>query len=157
MSVRASHPLFTLPRLLLVAALLCAAQLAAHAQGIGAHRGETGGGTSGGTRSIQGHIISPTGRLPESRVRVSISSSNGGVRSATAGEDGVFIVNNLEPGPYELTIDAGKEYELVRESVFIGGAVQTANVPVYLRLKPESNPAFAGVPQPAVALYVRAQ
>ena len=157
MSVRTSHPLFTLPRLLFVAALLCAAQLAAHAQGIGAHRGETGGGTAGGRRSIQGHIISPTGRLPEGRIRISISSSNGGVRSATAGEDGVFIINNLEPGPYELTIDAGGEYEVARESVYLGGPTEKVNVPVYLRLKPESNPAFAGVPQPAVALYVKAQ
>ena len=156
MSVRTSHPLLTLPRLLCAAALLCAVQIGAPAQGIGAHRGETSGGT-GGTRAIQGHIISPRGRLPETRIRVTVSSSNGGTQTVAAGEDGVFLFNNLEPGPYELTIDAGKEYELMRESVFIGGAVQTANVPIYLRLKPESNPALAGVPQPAVALYVKAQ
>ena len=154
-SVRASHPLFTLPRLFFVAALLCALQAGAPAQGIGAHRGETGG-TAGGTRAITGHIISPTGRLPESRVRVTLDSSNGGARQATAGEDGVFIFNNLEPGPYELTIDAGKDYEPMRESVYVGGATLTANVPIYLRLKPEVNPALAGVPKPAVDLYVRA-
>ena len=156
MSLRTSHPPSTLPRLLLAFALLCALQLGARAQGIGAHRGDAGG-TAGGTRSIQGHVISPTGRLPESRIRISISSSNGGVRSATAGEDGVFIVNNLEPGPYELTIDAGGDYEVVRESVYLGGLTQKANVPVYLRLKPESNPALAGVPKAAVELYVKAQ
>ncbi len=157
MSVRTLHPLSALPRLLFGFALLCTLQLGAWAQGIGAHRGDAGGGTAGGTRSIQGHIISPTGRLPESRVRISISSSNGGVRSATAGEDGVFIVNNLEPGPYELTIDAGAEYEMVRESVYLGGLTEKVNVPVYLRLKPESNPALAGVPKPTVELYVKAQ
>lgn len=157
MSVRTSHPLSALPRLLFVFVLLIALQLGGRAQGIGAHRGETGGGTAGGTRSIQGHIVSPTGRLPESRIRISISSSNGGTRSATAGEDGVFIVNNLEPGPYELTIDAGAEYELVRESVYLGGLTEKVNVPVYLRLKPELNPALAGVPKPAVELYVKAQ
>ncbi len=79
------------------------------------------------------------------------------MRSATAGEDGVFIVNNLEPGPYELTIDAGAEYEMVRESVYLGGLTEKVNVPVYLRLKPESNPALAGVPKAAVDLYVKAQ
>ena len=157
MSVRTLSSLSALPRLLSILLLLCALQLGARAQGIGAHRGETGGGTAGGTRSIQGHIISPTGRLPESRIRISISSANGGVRSATAGEDGVFIVNNLEPGPYELTIDAGGEYELVRESVYLGGLTEKVNVPVYLRLKPESNPALAGVPKAAVDLYVKAQ
>ncbi|MFL6254133.1 MAG: hypothetical protein ACJ74T_03860, partial [Pyrinomonadaceae bacterium] len=78
MSVRPSHPLFALPRLLFIAALLCALPLGGRAQAIGAHRGDTGGGTAGGTRSIQGHIISPTGRLPESRIRVTVSSSNGG-------------------------------------------------------------------------------
>ena len=157
MSVRTSHALPALPRLLFVITLLFASQPGARAQGVGAHRGDAGGGTAGGTRSIQGHVVSPTGRLPESRVRVSISSSNGGVRSATAGEDGVFIFNNLEPGPYELTIDAGGEYELMRESVYLGGLTEKANVPVYLRLKPGSNPALAGVPRPAVDLYVKAQ
>ena len=157
MSLRTSRPLPTLPRLLLFAALLSALGAGARAQGIGAHRGEAGGGTAGGTRSIQGRVISPTGRMPASRVRLSLSSSNGGVRSATAGEDGEFIFNNLEPGPYELTIDAGQEFEVMRESVYLGGLAQTANVPVYLRLRPESNPALAGVPQPAVELYLKAQ
>lgn len=157
MSERTSPPLFTLPRLLFVAALLFALQTGAQAQGIGAHKGGTGGGTAGGTRAIQGHLISPTGRLPESRVRISLSSSNGGTRSATAGEDGVFIFNNLEPGPYELTIDAGKDFEVMRESVYLGGLTEKANIPVYLRLKPETNPALAGVPQTAVELYVKAQ
>lgn len=155
MSVRTSHPLSALPRLLFVAGLLFTLQLGASAQGIGAHRGETTGGT-GGTRSIQGHIISPTGRLPETRVRVTLNSSNSGSRSATAGEDGVFIFNNLETGPYELTIDAGKDYEPIRESVYIS-VQQTVNVPVYLRLKPDANPALAGVPRPAVDLYVSGQ
>jgi Tfp pilus assembly protein PilF len=127
------------------------------AQGIGAHKGDSGGGTAGGTRSIQGHVISPTGRLPESRIRITISSSNGGTKTVAAGEDGVFLINNLEPGPYELTIDAGKEYEVARESVYLGGMTEKANVPIYLRLRPESNPALAGVPTAAVELYVKAQ
>ncbi|HEX7312424.1 MAG TPA: tetratricopeptide repeat protein [Pyrinomonadaceae bacterium] len=157
MSLRTLQPLSSLPRLLFLTAVLFALQLSAQAQGIGAHKGDRGGGTAGGTRSIQGHIISPTGRLPETRIRISVSSSNGGVRSATAGEDGVFIINNLEPGPYELTIDAGGDFELVRESVYLGGLTEKADVPVYLRLKPEANPALAGVPKSAVALYVQAQ
>jgi Flp pilus assembly protein TadD len=156
-SVRTSRPLPALARLLFAAALLCALQLGARAQGIGAHLGDRGGGAAGGTRSIQGHIISPTGRLPETRIRITVSSSNGGTRSATAGVDGVFVINNLEPGPYELTIDAGNEYEVMRESVYLGGLTEKANVPIYLRLRPESNPAFAGVPRSAVDLYVKGQ
>lgn len=157
MSVRTSHLHSALPRLLLMTAALFALQLGASAQGIGAHKGgNAGGGVAGGMRSIQGHIISPTGRLPETRIRVTVSSSNGGTQTVAAGEDGVFLINNLETGPYDLTIDAGKEFEPVRESVYIG-AQQTVNVPIYLRLRPESNPAMAGVPKSAVDLYVKGQ
>jgi len=155
-SVRTSHPLNALPRLLLFAAALCAPHTVALAQGIGAHRGETSG-SAGGSYSVQGHVISPTGRLPESRVRVTLSSSNSGTKTVVAGEDGVFLFNNLEPGPHELTIDAGNDYEVMRESVYVGGGTQKINVPVYLRLRPEANPALAGVPKAAVDLYVRAQ
>jgi Tfp pilus assembly protein PilF len=141
--------------LLFAVLLLCALQTGVWGQSIGAHRGETSSGT-GGDRSIHGHLISPTGRLPESRIRVTLNSSNSGSRSTTVGEDGVFIFNNLETGPYELTIDAGKEFELTRESVYI--SVQpTVNVPIYLRLKPESNPALASVPKSAIDLYVKGQ
>src|SRR3712207_4301408 len=106
-------------------AALFALQVGASAQGIGAHKGgNTGGGVAGGTRSIQGHIVSPTGRLPETRIRVTVTSSNGGTQTVAAGEDGVFLINNLETGPYDLTVDAGKEFEPVRESVYIGGAQQ---------------------------------
>ncbi len=157
MSVRTSHPRSDFTRLPFIFAALLALHVAAGAQGIGAHRGETAGGVAGGTRSIQGYVISPTGRLPESRIRVTVSSSNGGTQTAVAGEDGVFLINRLETGPYELTVDAGKEFEPVRESVYIGGAQQTVNVPIYLRLRPEANPALAGVPRPAVDLYVKAQ
>jgi Tfp pilus assembly protein PilF len=155
------HPLHNFPRLLafaaVAAALIFVSQRAALAQGtgIGAHRGEIAG--TGGSRSIQGHIISPLGHLPDTRVRITLDSSGAGGRSTVAGDDGVFIFNNLEPGPYDLTIDAGKEYELQHESVYIGGGVQTATVPIYLRLKPEANPALAGVPKPALDLYIKAQ
>ena len=161
MSVRTSHPRrFFLPGLLsltaaLFASLLLSGAALAQSTGIGAHRGEVAG--TGGNRSIQGHVISPLGRLPETRVRVTLSSSNSGTLSAVAGEDGVFRFNNLDTGPYDLVIDAGKEFEIQRESVFIGASTQMATVPIYLRLKPEANPALAGVPKSAVDLLVKAQ
>lgn len=158
MSVRTSNPLSALSRLLFLSAALCAVPAGAHAQGIGAHRsGDTGGGVGGGVRSIQGHILSPTGHLPEARIRVTLSGSNGPSQTVTAGDDGVFLINNLEVGDYTLVIDAGKEYEVIREPVYIGNTQRTVNVPVYLRLRPEANPALAGVPKPAVELYVKAQ
>lgn len=139
---------------LLFALLLSAAALNAGAQAIGAHRGDTAG--TGGNSSIQGHIISPTGKLPETRVRITLDSNNSSQRIAFADDDGSFNFNGLEGGPYSLTIDAGKEFELARESVFIEAGKPISNVPVYLRMKPEANPAFAGVPKPAIDLYQKA-
>ncbi|HEY0169548.1 MAG TPA: tetratricopeptide repeat protein [Pyrinomonadaceae bacterium] len=165
MSVRTSHPSGPnlqrlLPRLLPLTALvavslLLTADALAQGTGIGAHRsGDVG---TGGNFSIQGHIISPTGRLPETRVRISVSSSNSGTRTAVAGADGVFLISSLEPGPYDVTIDAGREFEVEREKVYLGGSTHMSTLPVYLRLKPEANPALAGVPRPAVDLFVKAQ
>jgi tetratricopeptide (TPR) repeat protein len=136
--------------------LLCLSAVAPAQQstGIGAHRGNVGG--TGGNRNIRGRILSPTGKLPESRIRVQLESSNSGSKTATADDEGVFYFDSLEVGPYTVTVDAGKEYEVVRESVYIGGAQLTVNPIIYLRLRPEANPALAGVPKPAVDLYLKA-
>ncbi|HEV7891056.1 MAG TPA: tetratricopeptide repeat protein [Pyrinomonadaceae bacterium] len=148
----AAAPLLT--RSLLLTLLLSAAALSVSAQAIGAHRGDTAG--TGGNSSIQGHIISPTGRLPESRVRITLDSNDSSGRTTFAGDDGSFNFNGLAAGPYTLVIDAGKEFEIARESVFIEAGKPMSNVPVYLRLKPEANPAFAGVPKAAIDLYQKA-
>ncbi|HYP53491.1 MAG TPA: tetratricopeptide repeat protein, partial [Pyrinomonadaceae bacterium] len=143
-------------RALVVAALLAFTSSAVcRAQAIGSHRGDTAG--TGGTRSIQGRIFSPTGQLPETRIRVTLDSSNSGSRSVVADADGTFNFNGLESGPYSVTVDAGKEFEVGRETVYVEGSKPTYNVMVYLRLKPGAHPAFAGVPKPAVDLYMQAQ
>lgn len=139
---------------LAVIALLFAAQSSASAQAIGSHRGDIAGST-GGDRNIRGRILSPTGKLPDSRIRVHLDSTNASPRTATADADGNFYFSNLEVGPYTIAIDAGGEYEVVREQVYIGGAQLTFSPVIYLRLKPESHPALAGVPQAAVALYLK--
>jgi len=139
---------------LVCAVLLSASVYSASAQAIGAHRGDTAG--SGGNSAIEGHIISPTGKLPETRVRITLDSVNSGQRVTFANDDGSFNFNGLEGGSYSLVIDAGKEFEIARESVFIEAGKPMSNVPVYLRIKPEANPALAGVPKPAVDLFIKA-
>jgi tetratricopeptide (TPR) repeat protein len=139
--------------LTLLSALL-ATSTPARAQGIGAHRGDPTG--SGGSFNIEGRIISPLGKLPETRVRVLLEHTDSPTRTAVAGDDGTFFFSNLEGGTYTITIDAGKEYEPTRESVYIEEGKVTYNVPIYLRLKPESNPALAGVPKPALDLFSKA-
>jgi Flp pilus assembly protein TadD len=139
---------------LLFALFVSTAAYSASAQAIGAHRGDTSG--SGGNSAIEGHIISPTGKLPETRVRVTLDSVNSGQRVTFANDDGSFNFNGLEGGSYTLVIDAGKEFEIAREGVFIEAGKPMSNVPVYLRIKPETNPALAGVPKGAVDLFLKA-
>src|SRR3954470_21291398 len=97
---RAATPLLT--KALVCAVLLSAAVSNARAQAIGAHRGDTAG--SGGNSSIQGHVISPTGKLPETRVRVTLDSLNSGSRITYANDDGSFNFNGLEGGSYSVVI-----------------------------------------------------
>lgn len=143
-----------LTRSMLFALLVSSAASSSRAQAIGANRGDTAG--TGGGSAIRGHIISPTGRMPESRVRITLEHTDSGTRTAFASDDGDFNFNGLEGGSYSLTIDAGKEFEVARENVYIEGGKPIYNVPVYLRLKPEANPALAGVPKSAVDLFAKA-
>ncbi len=141
------------PRALLTIVLLLVLPCVARAQqstGIGAHRGDVTG--TGGSHNIMGRIISPLGRLPETRIRVTLEHPDSGTRSTVADAEGVFNFSNLEGGSYRVTIEAGSEYEVARESVYIESSL-TYNLPVYLKLKPEANPALAGVPKPALELY----
>ena len=141
-----------LPTLALLTFILLAPQGDAFAQGIGAHRGNVGGGT-GGAHNVYGRIISPTGKLPETRIRVTLEHSDSGTLNASADPDGSFNFLNLEGGNYRLVIDAGEQYEVVRENVYLDYGQRTVNLPVYLRLRPEANPALAGVPKPALEQF----
>ena len=143
-----------LTKTLLFALLVSTVSSAARAQAIGANRGDVA--NTGGNSAIEGHIISPTGKLPDTRIRVTLDSTNTGSHTTTANEDGSFNFNGLEGGSYTLIIDAGKDFEVARESVFIDAGKPMSNVPVYLRMKPEANPALAGVPKAALDLYQKA-
>ena len=137
---------------LLAFVILLAPRGEASGQGIGAHRGNVGGGT-GGAHNIYGRLISPSGKLPETRIRVTLEHSDSGTLSASTDPDGAFNFLNLEGGNYRLVIDAGGEYEVVRESIYLDYGQRTLNLPIYLRLRPEANPALAGVPGPARELF----
>ena len=132
-----------------VLAFLLVLTVSASAQVLGANRGDAAG--SGGNRSIQGRIFS--GNRPPSGIRITLETPDAGTRTAFSDADGAFTFNNLTGGSYHITVDAGKEYEIVRESINLEGAAPVYQVPIYLRLKPENNPAFAGVPKAAIDLY----
>jgi Flp pilus assembly protein TadD len=139
---------------LLAAALLFVLPSAVRAQGIGAHRAR-GPGT-GGTATLEGNIITPTGVMPESNMRVRLVNSESRVRITVPDGRGAFTFSSLESGYYTLHIDAGKNYERVEETIYIDAGNQNVSMPVYLRLRPEANPALAGVPKDAVDLFVKA-
>ena len=135
---------------ILASLLFLALPASSLAQSLGANRGEAAG--SGGSRSIQGRIFSPTGKLPEAGIKITIDTPQSGTRTTFADGDGAFIFNNLSGGRYQVTVDAGKQFEIVRESIIFENT-PVYQMPVYLRLKPESNPAFTGVPKSAIDLF----
>src|SRR5215813_1159799 len=123
----------------------------------------------GGKNIIQGRIFYPSGKPLDRRVRVRVSSVRGGPSSLSTDDNGAFMIQRLTDGTYELSVDAGPEYEPANESVqIVGGAVRSSQgqtVFVQITLKPKgsaSNPPgvvnamLAGVPKPAVSLYQQA-
>lgn len=121
------------------------------AQSLGANRGDVAG--SGGGRSIQGRIVFASGIPPDTSVRITLETSDSGTRTTFADQDGAFIFNNLAAGPYQITVNAGKQYEIAREHIMIEGPAPVYQVPIYLRPNLENNPGLAGVPQAAYDFY----
>ena len=130
---------------------------------------------TGGGQTIKGRIFYPSGRRTDTTgLRVVLQGSNTGDLIVFADSNGSFAFRNLVGGTYTVVIDAGSEYELVRESVYVdetasrnvrGGMPRTYNVPIYLTTKrgrqTESRPAvinasLASVPASAREAYDRA-
>jgi Flp pilus assembly protein TadD len=123
----------------------------------------------GGRNTIQGRIYYPSGKPLDRRVRVRVSSVRGGSTTITSDDNGAFTIYRLTDGNYDLTVDAGGDYQLTSESVQIigsglrGSPGQTAFVQITLKFKePGTHPpgvlnaAFAGVPKPALEFYQQA-
>jgi tetratricopeptide (TPR) repeat protein len=161
----------------LFAAIMLAASLAqTFAQGID----YTG---TGGRHTIQGRIFFPSGRRSDiTGIKVRLESTSSSGITVFADVNGTFTFKNLVPGSYSVTIEAGPEYETVREAVYIddpgsssirGSRVVTSspariiNVPIYLTMKRATTPtgrskpgvlnaALADVPKAAVEFYDKA-
>ena len=137
--------------------LILSLALAANAQGVGSSRGLSSGD---GIHMIQGRVHFPSGQsVGGTSVKVSLESvSTFGTLTTVTDEDGTFRFRNLQPGGYTVVIDAGKEYEVARETVNIdreaspGGRIVQVAIQLHLKVD-TSNPAFAGVPQNALDFY----
>ena len=130
----------------------------AQAQGVGSSRGLPS--TSGGIHTIKGRVFFPDDQPQNKRIKVRLEGTNTfGGPSAVTNEDGQFIFNGLEAGPYTVVIDGDKLYEPVREAISIdreaSPGARTIDVPIYLKYKPSANPAFASVPPTALDPYTR--
>ncbi len=142
-----------------------------NAQGSG--RSSTG---TGGVHSIQGYIFFPSGRRAEGTIVVKLQSYQSGELQVVPDSSGVFSFTNLAPGNYTVVVNAGDDYEIAREDVYIdtdvnlsrtGGRVPTTSrrftVMVHLRPKSQAghakpsviNAALAEVPEKARKLYER--
>jgi tetratricopeptide (TPR) repeat protein len=142
---------------------------------------QSGGGTdilgTGGRHTIQGRVYLPSGGQVESGVKVRLESASAGTLSVLTDVNGAFIFRSLIPGSYTIVVEAGNDYEPMRESVFIdenrSGQVRSTSgttpriftVPIYLRLKrgtatvgkPEVvNAELASAPKAAQEHYAKA-
>lgn len=126
---------------------------------------------TGGIHTVQGRVYLPSGKHPDSRIKVRLESTNTGELSVLADVNGAFSFRSLQPGSYTIVVDAGAEYEVSREPVYIErdrgrlAAPRIIAVPIYLQPKRAArsgsrpgvvDATLATVPMPAQDLYNKA-
>jgi tetratricopeptide (TPR) repeat protein len=140
---------------------------------------QSGGGVdqigTGGRHTIQGHIYFPSGRQSDVRIKVKLETFQSGELSVLSDPNGSFVFRGLVAGNYTVVVDAGEDYEIAREPVYIetdgsnsrrGITLPTVprlyTVQVTLQLKTEGpkaaviNAALAAIPENARELYRKA-
>lgn len=99
---------------LLTIACMLLLPVALSAQGNG--RASTG---TGGIHIIQGYVFFPSGRRAEGTIVVKLQPRNGAEITVLPDNSGSFIFTSLSPGNYTVVVNAGNEYEIARDSVYI--------------------------------------
>ena len=143
----------------------------ANAQGSG--KSSTG---TGGIHIIQGYIFFPSGRRADvGTIVVKLQSLQYAELQVVPDSSGAFTFSQLGPGSYTVIINAGNDYELYSDSVFIESDLnlsrmgirlppnpQRHTVMAHLQLKMKAstkpgvlNAALAAVPEKARKLYER--
>jgi tetratricopeptide (TPR) repeat protein len=129
---------------------------------------------TGGNHIVQGYIFFPSGRRAEGQIQVKLQSYVAGEITLTADTSGSFTFSSLAPGNYTVVVDAGQNYDIARENVFIdtdlnmsrsgiptSSASRRYTVMVHLQPKREQgqtkpavvNATLAAVPENARKLY----
>src|ERR1044072_5361362 len=100
--------------LLLVLGILILTPVVAKAQGSG--KSTTG---TGGIHIIQGYVFFPSGRRAEGTIIVKLQTYNAGELQVMPDSSGAFTFSGLAPGNYTVVVNAGDDYEISREGVYI--------------------------------------
>lgn len=96
--------------------IICVLLLPVAISGQGNGRASTG---TGGIHIIQGYVFFPSGRRAEGTIVVKLQPANGGEIIVIPDSSGAFTFSQLNPGNYTLVVNAGEEYEIARDSVYI--------------------------------------
>lgn len=96
--------------------IVCVLLLPVAVSGQGNGRASTG---TGGIHTIRGYVFFPSGRRAEGTIVVRLQPINGGEITVIPDSSGSFVFNSLSPGRYTVVVNAGDEYQVARESVFI--------------------------------------
>src|SRR5689334_8647552 len=95
----------------------------ANAQG----SGKSSSGT-GGIHVIQGYVFFPSGRKAEGTMIVKLTSLQYGDLQVIPDSSGSFTFSGLAPGSYTVIVNAGDDYEVSREGVFIDSDLSMSRV-----------------------------
>ena len=96
--------------------IICVLLLPAAVSGQGNGRASTG---TGGIHIIQGYVFFPSGRRAEGTMIVKLQPRDGGEITVIPDSSGSFIFTALGPGNYTVVVNAGDDYEVARDSVYI--------------------------------------
>jgi tetratricopeptide (TPR) repeat protein len=168
MSGNKSLPVVFLQRSLLILLGMVLLPLCVNAQGGG--KSSTG---TGGIHTIQGYLFFPSGRKAEGTIIVKLQSLQYAELQAIPDSSGTFTFSALAPGSYTVVVNAGNDYEIYSERMFIDSDLNLSRMGVYvppnptrqtvmIHLQPKFNPsnkpgvinaALASVPEKARKLY----
>ncbi len=163
-----SNPIHILCVLTLAGVVLILPGALVRAQSDGGLDLDPGSPGYGGRFTIEGHVYYPSGQKVDKRLRVRLANIRGGDFSTTTDESGAFTFRRLVGGSYYITVEAGKEYQPVNETVDIVDSSARSRfsftTPVRIQLQyRESNSrpgvvnlAIAGVPKEVLELYQKA-
>lgn len=113
-------------------------------------------GISVGSHTIKGTIhLNDGSPLNGRRFRVTLEGTDQPSRNTSTDVDGAFSFNSVPAGNWTVVVEASDEYEGAREASPIdraaGGPVNI--VDIFVKRKITTDPAFAGIPKPALDAY----